>query len=201
MTKLYHEFLRTRRSVRRFLSTPVPREVLDRIIETATWAPSAHNRQPWRFLVLSMPGAKARLAELMGIHFRQDLLADGHPPAEVDAQVLRSHQRITEAPVVIVLCLDPAGMDHYPDENRRQAEHMMAIQGVTLSGGTLLLAAHAEGLGGVWVCAPLFAPRAVRQALDLPEDWEPLGLLLLGYPAAAPRVRPRRPVDEVTRFY
>jgi F420 biosynthesis protein FbiB-like protein len=195
-----HKFLRSRRSVRRFRQAPVPAEVIERILETATWAPSAHNRQPWRFAVLNSPANRERLAEAMGADFRRDLLADGLLPEQVENLVQRSCQRILAAPVVIVLSLDATVGDRYPDRRREQAEYLMGVQSVALAGGTLLLAAHAEGLGGVWVCAPLFTPHTVRRTLDLPAEWEPQGMLFLGYPAKIPDPRPRRPVAEVTRF-
>lgn len=194
------KFLRSRRSVRRFLQEPVPRELLDRILETATWAPSSHNRQPWRFAILITTAAKARLAEEMGAAFRRDLLADGLPPGEAEKLVERSRDRIMDAPLSIVLCLDPTLGDSYPDPARQMAEYLMGVQSVALAAGTLLLAAHAEGLGGVWVCAPLFAPEAVRRALDLPLEWQPQGLLLLGWPAKVPQPRPRRAVEEISVF-
>lgn len=194
------EFLRNRRSVRRFTSRPVDGEVLERILETATWAPSAHNRQPWRFAVLTSQSPKIRLADEMGADFRRDLLADGLEPSEAQKMVARSRRRIIEAPVVILLCQDPTIGDDYPDAARQRAEYIMGLQGVTLAGGTLLLAAHAEGLGGVWVCAPLFAQETVQRALGLRENWEPQGMLLLGYPAKIPPRRLRRPVDEVTLY-
>lgn len=195
------EFLRSRRSIRRFTSEPVEGDVLARILETATYAPSAHNRQPWRFAVLTSQEAKTRLADEMGADFRTDLLADGLPPADAGKMVNRSRERIVEAPVVVLLCQDPTIGDVYPDAARQQAEYIMGLQGVTLAGGTLLLAAHAEGLGGVWVCAPLFARDTVRQSLGLPENWEPQGMLLLGYPAKFPSPRPRRLVEEVTLYF
>ena len=52
MTNENLEFLRSRYSVRKFTDQPVPKELLERLLETATWAPSAHNRQPWRMVVL-----------------------------------------------------------------------------------------------------------------------------------------------------
>ncbi|HUF39110.1 MAG TPA: nitroreductase family protein [Anaerolineales bacterium] len=195
-----HQFLRSRRSVRRFRQDPIPREILDGLIETAVRAPSAHNRQPWRFAVLTTPEAREDLAAAMGAEFRRDLLADGVSPQEADRQVQRSRERITSAPAAVVLCLTMAGMDRYPDPDRRKAEFRMAMQSVALAGGQLLLAAHAEGLGGVWVCAPLFAQGAVQRALDLPEDWEPQGMVLLGRPDGPPAGRDRRPVAEVARF-
>jgi coenzyme F420-0:L-glutamate ligase/coenzyme F420-1:gamma-L-glutamate ligase len=194
-------WLHTRRSVRRFQPLPVPRELVERILETATWAPSAHHRQPWRFAVLSTHNAKETLAVSMGATLQRDLLADGLPLAVAEAQVARSHARILEAPLAILLCLDNSLGDAYPDTPRQQAEYLMGVQSVALAGGQLLLAAHAEGLGGVWVCAPLFAAQVARQALDLPEAWQPQALLLLGYPAKIPPPRPRRAIQEITRFY
>jgi coenzyme F420-0:L-glutamate ligase/coenzyme F420-1:gamma-L-glutamate ligase len=64
----------------------------------------------------------------------------------------------------------------------------------------LLLAAHALGLGGVWVCAPLFAQETVRMTLDLPQTWQPQGMVLMGFPAKIPPQRPRKELSEVSRF-
>lgn len=194
------DFLRSRRSVRRFLPRPVPREILERILETATWSPSAHNRQPWRFVVLTGRESRQRLADEMGAEFRRDLAADGLTEAEIDTQVERAQQRLMEAPAVVLLCLDTAVGDHYPDARRQQAELIMGIQGVAMAGQTLLLAAHACGLGGVWICAPLFAPDAVRRALDIPVEWSPQGLVFLGYPESIPAPRRRRDLSEIVRF-
>lgn len=195
------EWLHSRRSVRRFQPRPVPDEVVRSILVAATWAPSAHHRQPWRFAVLASPPARARLAQALGDAFRQDLHADGLSPGEAEAQVARSRQRIQEAPLAVLLCQDLAVGDSYPDAARQQSEHWMGIQSVALAGGHLLLAAWAEGLGGVWMCAPLFAQAAASQALDLPGSWQPQALILLGYPAKIPAPRPRKPVDEVTLFF
>ncbi|HLF88510.1 MAG TPA: nitroreductase family protein [Anaerolineales bacterium] len=195
-----HEWIRSRRSVRRFLPDPVPQPVIESLLETGTFAPSAHNRQPWRFAVLTTLESKTRLADAMGADFRRDLLADGLSPDEAEKQVTRSRARICEAPVVIMLCVMMADMDTYPDEKRQRAEYLMATQSVALIGGTILLAAHAEGLGGVWVCAPLFTPDTIRRQLALPLDWEPQAMMLIGYPAKVPEVRARKPLSEITIY-
>lgn len=192
-----HAFLRSRRSVRRFSDVPVSRTVLERIIETATYAPSAHNRQPWRFAVLTDAPSKSQLARGMAVAFRRDLEADGLPLAEVESLIEKSRSRIQAAPVVIILCMDMSEMDPYPDSRRQTAERTMALQSTSLAGLQLLLAAHAEGLAGVWNCAPLFAPGPVGEALDLPPTWEPQGMLLVGFPAETPRLRARKPVREI----
>ncbi|MBT3390059.1 MAG: nitroreductase family protein [Chloroflexi bacterium] len=195
-----HRFLRSRRSVRRFEPQPVPRATLHRILETATYAPSAHHRQHWRFVVLETPEAKTRLADAMGAEFERDLTVDGLNLADMQAQVARSRNRILGAPVAIVLCFDSSVGDDYADADRQRAEWLMGAQSAALAGLQLLQAAHAEGLGGVWTCGPLFAPEAVRRALGIPSRWEPQALMLIGHPAQIPAPRLRKPVEEVTVF-
>jgi coenzyme F420-0:L-glutamate ligase/coenzyme F420-1:gamma-L-glutamate ligase len=195
-----HSFLRSRRSVRRFRVDPVPAEVLERILETATFAPSAHNRQPWRFAVLTDSSHKSRLADGMALAFQQDLESGDLSREEVETQVEKSRSRINSAPVVVVLCMDMAEMDVYPDARRSAAEHTMAIQSAANAGLQFLLGVFAEGLGGVWNCAPLFAPAAVSRALGLPDSWEPQAMFLVGFPAENPEAKPRKSIQEVSIF-
>lgn len=177
------ELANGRRAIRRYTDEPVPAKLLNQLLETATWAPSAHNRQPWRFAVLEARASKEKLARAMGQRLRADRTADGDPPEAIERDVARSFARITGAPVLIVVCLSLADMDSYPDAHRSQAERMMAVQSVAMAAQTLWLAAHAAGLGACWLCAPLFVPELVQQSLSLPPDWEPQGLLTVGWPA------------------
>jgi coenzyme F420-0:L-glutamate ligase / coenzyme F420-1:gamma-L-glutamate ligase len=193
-------FLRTRRSIRRFKPDSVPDSVILDILTTATYAPSAHNRQPWRFCVLTDLSAKIRLAEAMAADFQRDLANDGVPPAEIQLQIKGSKERITSAPAAILLCLDMSDMDSYPDEKRNKAEYSMAVQSVAAAGMQLLLAAHAEGLGAVWACWPLFAQATIRTALDLPENWEPQGIFFVGHPESIPKIRDRKSVENISLF-
>jgi F420 biosynthesis protein FbiB-like protein len=194
------EAMRSRRSIRRYRERPVPRDVLWRLLEAARWAPSAHNRQPWRFAVVTDPAQRVSLAQAMGESFRRDLEADKLPSDEANRQVARSVERITRAPAVIVLCLSMAEMDRYPDPRRQQAEWVMAVQSAALAAQNLLLMAHSEGLGACWMCAPLFCPDVVRAALALPEDWEAQALLTVGYPAEE-RTKDREPLETRTLWY
>lgn len=195
-----HEFLRSRRSIRRFQPRLVEAEVLERILTTATHAPSAHNRQPWRFAVLTQPEPKSHLSDLLGADFQRDLAADGLSQAEIEARLLRSRSRIVASPVVVILCMDLSEMDLYPDEKRIQAERTMAIQSVAAAGLQLQLAAHAEGLGSVWTCGPLFTPETVKTALSLPETWEPQAMFFVGYPDEEPKEKATKPLEAVVRL-
>lgn len=184
-----------RRSLRRYHPDPVPRDVIEQLLTAAIWAPSAHNRQPWRFAVLTAADEKQALAVAMGQRLRADLTADGVPEAVIGADVDRSFQRITGAPVVIVLCLSMADMDVYPDAKRQALEEIMAVQSTAMAGQNLLLMASSLDLGACWMCAPLFCPDVVRKQLELPSDWRPQALITVGYPAQE-RERPRDSLEK-----
>lgn len=200
-TPPFFDLALSRRSIRRYRPEPVAPALVTRLLEVACRAPSAHNRQPWRWSVVATPAAKHGLAAQMGAAFHRDLLRDGVAPAEAEAMVARSRARIGEAPVVVIPCLTMADMDRYPDAGRQHCEWLMAAQSVALAVQNLLLAAHAAGLGGCWLCAPIFCPDVVCAALELPADWEPQGLITIGYPADGGRDRERRPVEAVTRWH
>ncbi|MCB0173039.1 MAG: nitroreductase family protein [Anaerolineae bacterium] len=197
--KILFDFIKNRRSVRRYTDTPIPPALLLRLLEAATWAPSAHNRQPWRFAVLTQPVDKARLAQAMGARLRADRTADGDDSDAIERDVARSYARLTGAPALIVICTSLIDMDHYPDPQRSRHEWTMATQSTAMAAQNLLLLAHAEGLGACWVCAPLFVPELVKEVLNLPDDWEPQGLITLGYPAQE-RSKTREPVEDRVRF-
>jgi len=179
----------------------VPDAVLREILLSATFAPSAHHRQPWRFVVLKNEAAKQHLADWMALAFENDLRQKDHLPQEdIDKLIKRSKTRINAAPVVVMLCLDMTDMNPYEDKKRKRAEFLTATQSVANAGLQFLLAAHAEGLGGVWVCSPIFAQEAVQLALDIPKTWEPQAMFLIGYPLDTPKARERKQVEEITIF-
>lgn len=189
--------LHARRMTRWFKPEALPPGALEQILEAATRAPSPHNRQPWRFAIVSGP-ARARLASAMGDRLVSDLLADGVAMQTARNDAARSYERITSAPIAVLACMTTVDLDRYPDPGREAAEHWMAGQAVAAAVNNMLLQASEIGLGACWMCAPLFCPDAVRMALDLPDDWEPQALIPLGYPAAPGRDRPRRPVAELS---
>jgi len=185
------EVIHTRRSIRRYLDRPVPPALIDQLLDAATWAPSAHNRQPWRFVVIETAAVKAQLADRLGERLHADRLRDGDPLDLIERDRARSRTRLISAPIVIVACLSMVDMDRYPDERRSALEETMAIQSVAASIQNLLLTAHELGLGACWMCAPLFAPDVVREALNLPNDWGAQAVITLGYPADTGKPRER----------
>jgi F420 biosynthesis protein FbiB-like protein len=189
------DFLRSRRSIRKFTDAPVADGVLRKILETATYAPSAHGMQPWRFVVVDSPGARSALGAALTGQMRADMQAENAPETEISQRVERSLRRLSEAPKIILVCRDAEAQ-----RAQHPAEEQMGIQSVAMAGLQLMLAAHAHGLGTVWICWPLYAGAETRRALKLPASWQPQGMILLGHPAEEPREKNLKPLDDVI-FY
>jgi len=192
------EAVRTRRSIRKFKPRKVPRDVVSLILDLARWAPSAHNAQPWRCVVVDDEKVKERLATEMGKAWLSDLLKDGVSKDKAENIVrIESWERITKSPIVIIVCLTMEDMHRYPDRRRRKAEYLMAVQSVAAYIQNLLLLAHHYGLGACWVCAPLFCQKAVRRVLGLPREIEPQAMITMGYPDEKPSPPPRKELEEI----
>src|SRR5690606_6521005 len=168
--------LMNRRSLRRYRPDAVPDNVIQGVLSAAHRAPSAHNRQPWRFCGVRSDVMKEQLARAMGVRLRADLQADHVPEPIISADVNRSYARLTQAPLLIIMCMTMIDMDTYTDNQRNRNEWVMAVQSVAMAGQNLMIAAHAYGLGSCWMCAPLFCPDIVTRALSLPDDWQPQGI-------------------------
>ncbi len=186
-----------RRSIRSFRPDPVSRALVTELLETACWAPSPHNSQPWRFTVLFDDADKQRLADMMAGKLEEDLRVQGVDHEEIGRQSSRSRARIASAPVVILCSLTPDGLVQHRAQCMRVLEWQMAVQSVGTVLQTLFLLAHTRGLGTCWMAAPMYCPELVREALELPDDFVPQALVLMGYSAREGKRRVRRAPDEV----
>jgi F420 biosynthesis protein FbiB-like protein len=195
-------FVAARRSIRAFEPDPVPRALLDQLVEAACMAPAPPHSRPWRFVVVDSVEGKVALADGMGARWRHDLEGDGLDPAKVDELVAGSRTKITSAPALVLGCLTWDGLDRYPDEHRQRAEWGMAVLSLGAAVENLMLAATDAGLASCWVAAPIFCPEQARDALQLPGPWLPHALILLGRPSSGyqPRPRPPIPLDDLRAF-
>jgi coenzyme F420-0:L-glutamate ligase/coenzyme F420-1:gamma-L-glutamate ligase len=194
------EVIKQRRSIRKYKKDPIPQEVIHRILEAAVYAPSAHNAQPWRFIVVTDQGQKEGLADAMANVWLAELERDHIPKNVVQKALEASIRRFTSAPLLVLCCFTMDDMDTYPDVERQRNERDLAVQSLAASIQNLLLAAHSKGLGACWFCAPAFCKTAVRQTLKIPCSVEPQALITLGYPAEKPVSPERYPSDTVAFF-
>ena len=187
-----YEAIIGRRSLRQLNSVPVAKPLVQKLLYAAVLAPAPHHTKPWRFVQLETPGSRKRLAEAMGAAWRADLENDGVSESQIELLLSRSERQIVGAPALVLACIVAEGLRSWPDKRRRRAEYRMAVQSIGCALQNIMVAAQAEGLASYWISAPLFCPDAVREALDLPVEYEAQALISIGYPAsdARPRAEP-----------
>jgi coenzyme F420-0:L-glutamate ligase / coenzyme F420-1:gamma-L-glutamate ligase len=186
-----------RRTVREFTAAPVPADAVNRAIAAAITAPAPHHSQPWRFAVLESQPARTALLDDMLAAWRADLTSDGFTAEQVARRVRRG-EVLRRAPLIIVPCLVTDAAHAYPDDRRNAAERTMFVVSMGAAVENLLVALAVEGLGSCWVSSTLFCRDATANALRLPDDWEPMGAIGVGYPAAQPADRPPRDPGDFT---
>jgi len=187
--------MKQRRSIRKYKPHPIPAESLRRLVEIASYAPSAHNAQPWRFVVIISQNQKDALADEMAQIWLKVLEGEHVTKSMRWKTVQASVKRFTTAPALVVCCLTMENMDNYPDTERQKNERDLAVQSLAAAIQNLLLAAHCEGLGACWFCAPVFCKEAVRKVLKIPRSVEPQALITIGYSAEKPKPPKRLPLD------
>jgi nitroreductase len=174
------EAINTRRSVRKFQDRSVEPEKLEQVLEAARMAPSWANLQCWRFVVVTDAGAKKTLSELSFVESFFAPLGYKFNPAQ---------KALAEAPVVIVACADPEKSGSIWDQRYYLADLGVAAQ-------NLMLAAHALGLGSVFV--GVFDEDRVKALLGIPSNIRVVGLFPLGYPEGEKKGGPpRKPLAEI----
>ncbi|MFN8032443.1 MAG: coenzyme F420-0:L-glutamate ligase [Mycobacterium sp.] len=185
-----------RRSVRRFADAPVDPDLIESAVAEALTAPAPHHTRPVRFVWLADRGRRVTLLDRMKDAWRADLTGDGKPADSVEKRVARG-QILYDAPEVVIPFLVPEGAHSYPDPVRTAAEHTMFTVAVGAAVQALLVALAVRGAGSCWIGSTIFTPDLVRETLDLPADWEPLGAIAIGYPVEPPEPRDPAPVGDL----
>lgn len=203
------ELLRARRSVREFAPEPPPRELLRRLVEAAVSAPSASNKQPWRFVIVTDRARIDALADAAAAAVER-IAPHVEPASEPAFRAYGSYfTRFRAAPALIVplsrrlTLLSNLVGPNLPEGDRARIdalEERSGLIGTSLAVQNLLLMAHAVGLGASGMTGPLVAVDAVREQLKLPASWEVVCLIPVGFPAEQPAPTPRKPVDKVIRW-
>jgi nitroreductase len=173
------EAINTWKSTRKFQDKPIEEEKLEAILEAVRRAPSWANMQCWRLIVVEDAAMKEKLSEQAYVESFFAPLGYKTNPAQ---------KGIAQAPVVIVLCADPAKSGKI-----RNQEYYMTDAGIASQ--NLMLAAHSQGLGTVFV--GMFEEENIRSLLEIPQDIRIVGLFPVGYPIEAGEPRPRKSLREI----
>ena len=163
--------IKERRSIRDFQRKDIPKEIVDKLIDSLIWAPSAGNLQSRKFFFVKDAKLKENIADAaLGQNF------------------------IAEAPLVIVGCTDSRISGRYGE----RGEYLYSIQDVAVSIIGMMLVAHENGLGTVWVGA--FREEEVFDLLKLPGNLRPVSIVPVGYPVKIPSPPPRVSREEAVEF-
>jgi nitroreductase len=206
--------IKSRRSIRSFDTKIPPKELISECLEAAIWAPSATNRQPWEFVVLTGT-ALGEVNRIISENFAlrmNDRDAFGNPPeplrsrqqeimetlmraAEEDGidpgEVFEKSLRFFDAPVAVYV------ITYKSDDEQYRLSTAAAIE-------NFLLAAHARGLGTCWLTVTVICHEDIKKHLGIGDDKELLAGVALGYPLTECRLntfeRSREPVESITRW-
>lgn len=163
--------VKERRSIRNFQKRDIPDEIIDKLIDSLIWAPSAGNLQARKFYFVRDAEIKRKL---------------------IAAALNQSF--IAEAPLVIVGCTDNRVSNRYGD----RGVNLYSIQDVAVSIMGMMLVAHENGLGTVWVGA--FKERDVYDILDMPDNLRPVAIVPVGYPTRIPSAPKRISRTDAVEF-
>lgn len=168
--------LRRRRSAGLVKPDMPPRELVERVIEAATWAPNHHHTRPWRFIVLTGE-ARLALGEVMASSLKERL---PDPTGERAAALLdKERNKPLRAPVVVAVAAAPSS-----EPRVLEVEEMAAVAAGVQN---MLLAAEALGLSAMWRTGDAAYDAAVKRFLGLPDGAHLLSFVYLGYPEHAQR--------------
>lgn len=193
------EAIYSRRSIRKYTDEPVSRSTIEKIIDAGRVAPSAKNRQPWKYIVFGNEHKKEILNVMeIGLQREEKGITDlpksrqGIPDAKNTLRIMQ------EAPILIVVLNTNGKSPFLSIDNDDRIVELCDTMSIGASIENMLLAAEKMGLGTLWIANTCFAYKELVSYLDT--EAELVGAIALGYANESPAQRPRKKLDEITEY-
>lgn len=207
------EIMYSLRSMRRLKSDPVPDELVWKLIDAAVRAPSGGNTQPWRFLVIRDPEKKRFIQERYRRGWDRYVQANLRAAAETAVPMTEAEaaarakmigaathlaDHLHEAPVLLLVCMQPRKMDLPPDSESQPPSPAALYASIFPAVQNILLACRAHGLGATLTTLHLLYERAIKAELGIPDEIETVALIPIGWPLGKFGPTTRAPIETLT---
>jgi nitroreductase len=194
----------TQRAIRYWQEKPVPRELLEKVVEAGSKAPSGSNTQPWVFVVVDDEAKREQVGAALRAIFEsaeplKNLISEGEKSDDKTQRLMLKGARafftqLEKAPAMIIPCL------YGLSSPTQDVNSILAGSSIYLAVQNMLLAARALGLGTVMTTVQMMLDANLRQILELPDDAHPVALIPIGYPDANFGPTTRKGLDEILRW-
>lgn len=188
-----------RRSIRKYQDRNVPRELIEEVLNAGRAAPSAKNRQPWKYIVFGGTYKKELLRAMeAGLEREMRGITDlpkssyGIPDAKNTLRIMQ------EAPIIIVVLNTNAKSPFLPVDNDERISEICDTLSIGASIENMLLAAEELGLGTLWVANTCFAYKELVSFLHMEDQL--IGVIVVGYANESPEQRPRKRLEEIVEY-
>ena len=200
------ENIYSRRSVRNYKPIDVPDDTVRELIKAGTYAPSAVNRQPWRFVVIKNKETITRLSERAKKLWLDGLDKVGEssdPQVQRLANVMqRPEFNVFYGAQVLILIFGASRASSHQGASEAEFENIMLIDGCAAAAENMMLAARSLGIGSCWIGfgMPLDSDQEIRQELNVPDGCRLMAPLIFGYPAKDIEKGPPREEDVILNW-
>jgi nitroreductase len=198
--------IKGRRSTRKFLPTPVPHDLVIKLIEAASWAPSGSNQQPWHFIAVEDRTVINGMVEIIETKLADIAAQIGSTKAREELNnYIPFFTVFSHAPMALCVFSQPYDaliarlLARYGKDNSN-FQSTGHIQSCSAAMENLLLMAHALGLGGCWMTGPNIAAKEIGQLLGCDPGLELIAITPLGYPDCEPNAPTRPEPETLVRF-
>ncbi len=188
-----------RRSIRKYLDKPIPKQDIADILQSGTLAPSSKNRQPWRYIVIEGKAKKEMLAAFRAGIAREENAEALLPQSREFIAGAKHTVEIMEQTPVVVFVVNALGRSILAELTPEERIYEICnIQSVSASIQNMLLTATQKGIGSLWICDIYFAYQELSEWLGA--EGELIAAVAFGYPAETPPPRPRKKLEDVVEW-